>query len=78
MLPNPASAGSGREKWSEHRFYRETHSRTENIEREVERTRTYIDTKQGNRPKWGTIGRAQGTRSAARLNDVLREEPFGP
>ena len=28
--------------------------------------------------KWGTLGRAQGRRSAARLNDVLSEEPFGP
>ena len=28
--------------------------------------------------KWGTLGRAQGRRSAARLNDVLGEEPFGP
>jgi hypothetical protein len=29
-------------------------------------------------PKWGTLGRAQDRRSAARLNDVLGEEPFGP
>ena len=27
---------------------------------------------------WGTLGRAQGRPSAARLNDVLGEEPFGP
>jgi hypothetical protein len=25
----------------------------------------------------GTLGRAQGRRSAAKLNDVLGEEPFG-
>ena len=29
-------------------------------------------------PKWGTLGRAQDRRSAARPNDVLDEEPFGP
>ena len=29
-------------------------------------------------PKWGTLGRAQDRRSAARPNDVLDEGPFGP
>jgi hypothetical protein len=29
-------------------------------------------------PKWGTLGRAQDRRSAARPKDVLDEEPFGP
>jgi hypothetical protein len=28
-------------------------------------------------PKWGTLGRAQDRRSAARPNDVLGKKPFG-